>query len=99
MIPGIFGVHAHQLGGCVTDAAHFVIGNSQIQTSLGKAGGLLECSFVFRHGLFVASQAGQGCTQIGMDGGCLGVNLQELTVPFDGSLEIARLLLLHRILD
>ena len=50
-------------------------------------------------GLFVASQAGQGCTQIGMDGGCLGVNLQELTVPFDGSLEIARLLLLHRILD
>ena len=34
-----------------------------------------------------------------MDGGRLGVLLQELTVLFNGSLEIARLLLLHCILD
>ena len=98
MIPGIFGVHSHELGGRVTNASHFVIGNCQVQTSLSKAGRLLERRSVFRDGLFVASQPSQRCAQVGMDGGRLRVQFQELTVLFDSSLEIARLLLLHRIL-
>ena len=99
MVPRILRINLFQFRGGIVDLAHLVINKRKIQSGSGQLGRLLESNLVFRKSLFETAQSSQSCAQVGMNGGRLGMQLEELLdIPWTAPSRSPGLLLLHGVL-
>ena len=84
-----------ELGGCVRDATHFVIGECQVQSRAGHFRGLLQRDFVFGNRFSETTKPGQRGAEVGMDRCRFWMKLQKLAIPCHRAFQISGMLLLH----
>ena len=95
----VLGVDPGQFPRCFRDATHFVVHQGEVEPGCRQRRGLLQGGLIFRDSLFKPAQPGQSSSQVGMDSSGLRVQLQKLLVFGNRAIEIARLLLLDRVLN